>query len=326
MSFLRILSLTAVAATLLLAARTPATAAELTLKGVSCFPEKTYYSERFEDLVKRVNERGKGVLQIRYLGGAPKVMPPFDVGKNLKDGVVDITGCTAGFYQNIVPEIDAIKMAELPVAELRKNGAIEYINKIHNDKMNAQYLGLLNAYGQFHLYLNKPITKPDLTGLKIRVSPLYRAMVEKMGGTAVTSPPADIYTMLERGTVDGYGWPAQGIFDFSWQKVTKYRVDPGFYRTEMEYLVNLDVWKKMEPAQRSLLQTIMLELEKEDSKELAVNDEQRKKQEEAGMKPIRFSPADEKKYLEIGREAAWESIVKASPEHGPKLRQLLTKK
>jgi TRAP-type C4-dicarboxylate transport system substrate-binding protein len=128
MSFLRTLSLTAIAATLALVSHGQAVAAEVTLKGVSCFPEKTYYSLRFEEFVERINAKGKGVLQIRYLGGAPKVMAPFDVGKNLKDGIVEIATCTAGFYTNIVPEIDAIKMVEFPVAELRKRGAIDYLD------------------------------------------------------------------------------------------------------------------------------------------------------------------------------------------------------
>jgi TRAP-type C4-dicarboxylate transport system substrate-binding protein len=302
-----------------------AMSAEILLKAVSCFPEKTYYSLRFEEFLKRVNDRGKGVIQVRYLGGAPKVMATFDVGKNLKDGIVDIASCTAGFYTNVVPEIDAIKLAEMPAPELRKNGALAYMNTIHNQKMNAQYLGLVNNYGEFHIYLNKAIDKPDLTGQKIRVSPIYRAMVEKLGGTAITSAPQDIYTMLERGSVDGFGWPAQGIFDFSWQKVTKFRVDPGFYRTEMNFLVNLNIWKKLEPAQKKLLEEVMLEIEQEDVAEAEVTRTERKKQEEAGMKPIRFSKADEGKYLRTAREAGWEVVLKNSPEHGPKLRQLLSK-
>jgi TRAP-type transport system periplasmic protein len=300
--------------------------AATTLKGVSCFPEKTYYSERFEGLVKRVNERGKDALQIRYLGGAPKVMAPFDVGKNLKDGVIDIAFCTAGFYTNIVPEIDAIKMVEFPAPELRQNGALDYLDKIHQQKMNARYLGLVNNYGQFHLYLNKEINKPDLTGLKIRVSPIYRAMVEKLGGTAITSTPSDVYTMLERGTVDGYGWPAQGIFDFSWQKVTKYRVDPGFYRTEMNLLMNLDAWNKLAGPEKALLETVVREIEAEDVKEAAVTAQERKKQEEAGIKVLRFSPEAEQQYMAIARNAAWDVILKNSPEHGPRLRELFTKK
>ena len=83
-------------------------------------------------------------------------------------------------------------------------------------------------------------------------------MVEKLGGTAVTSAPPEVYTMLERNTVDGYGWPARGIFDFSWQKVTKYRIDPGFYNVDGHFFVNLDVWtKKLNDAQRKTMRDVL---------------------------------------------------------------------
>ena len=45
-----------------------------------------------------------------------------------------------------------------------------------------------------------------------------------------------------------------------------------------------------------------------------------------GGKVLRFSDADAKKYLEIARDAGWEAVIKASPEHGPKLREYFTKK
>jgi TRAP-type C4-dicarboxylate transport system substrate-binding protein len=254
-------------------------------------------------------------------------MPTFDVGKNLKDGVVDIINNTGAYYTNVLPESDALKLTEIPMTELRKNGGFEYINKLHNEKMNAYYLAREFDYEEFHIYLNKEITKPDFTGLKIRVTPIYRAMVEKLGGTAVTSAPPEVYTMLERNTVDGYGWPARGIFDFSWQKVTKYRVDPGFYNADLHILVNLDVWRnKLNDAQRKLLQDVAFEIERKADADKPLNDAERKKQAEAGIKAIRFSPEDEKKYLQIARDAAWEAVIKVSPEHGPKLRELFTKK
>jgi len=307
-------------------AAAPALAQELVLKGASGFPEGTAYSSKFEAFVKQVNEKGKGLLRINYLGGAPKVMPTFDVGKNLGDGLVDIISNTGAYYTNVVPEADAQKLLEVPMAELRKNGGWAYLNKIHNDKMKAFYLARFFNYDEFHIYLNKEIKAPDFSGLKIRVTPIYRAMVEKLGGTAVTSAPPDVYSMLERNTVDGYGWPARGIFDFSWQKVTKYRIDPGFYNADLQVLVNLDVWtKKLNDAQRKLLQDLALAVENDDS-DKQVNAAERKRQEEAGIKVIKFSPADEKKYLQIAREAAWESVMKASPEHGPKLREFFSKK
>jgi TRAP-type C4-dicarboxylate transport system substrate-binding protein len=178
----------------------------------------------------------------------------------------------------------------------------------------------------FHIYLTKEVTKPDFTGLKLRVTPAFRPMAERLGATAVTSPPSELYTMLERNTVDGFGWPARGIFDFSWQKVTKYRIDPGFYNADLHLLINLTVWRsKLNDEQRKLLQNLALELEAKGSEDKEANDAERRRQEQAGMKPIRFSPADEKKYLDTAREAAWEAVNKISPEHGPKLRQLFTK-
>ena len=45
--------------------------------------------------------------------------------------------------------------------------------------------------------------------------------------------PGEVYTALERGVVDGYGWPIGGIFDLNWHERTKFRVDPGFYDAEV---------------------------------------------------------------------------------------------
>jgi TRAP-type C4-dicarboxylate transport system substrate-binding protein len=304
----------------------PTLAQEVVLRGVSGFPEGTAYSSKFEAYVKQVNEKGKGLIRINYLGGAPKVMPTFDVGKNLRDGLVDIISNTGAYYTNVLPEADAQKLLEVSMAELRKNGGMAYLEKIYNDKMKSHYLARTFNHDEFHIYLNKEIKTPDFSGLKIRVTPIYRAMVEKLGGTAVTTAAPEVYTMLERNTVDGYGWPARGIFDFSWQKVTKYRIDPGFYNADLQILVNLDVWtKKLNDAQRKLLTDLAMAIETDTSDRMK-NDAERKKQEAAGIKVIRFSPADEKKYLQVARDAAWEAVIKASPEHGPKLREFFTKK
>ena len=78
----------------------------------------------------------------------------------------------------------------------------------------------------FHLYLNKPIDKPDLKGLTIRVTPVYRAFFAELGANLVQTAPGEVYTALERNVIDGYGWPTQGILDLGWQEKTKYRVDP----------------------------------------------------------------------------------------------------
>ena len=53
----------------------PAFAQEVTLRAISAFQEGTAFSKPFEDFVKKVNEDGKGVIRINFIGG-PRAMPP----------------------------------------------------------------------------------------------------------------------------------------------------------------------------------------------------------------------------------------------------------
>ena len=222
-----------------------AMAQEVTLRLVTAFPENSIYVSHLLKWVKSVNERGKGVLQINFIGG-PRAIPTFEVGNAVKTGVVDIAMSTGAFYTNVMPEADILKLAEKPVAEQRKNGAFDYINNVWNEKANMQYLARMVESQPFHLYLNKKIDKPDLTGLKIRITPVYREFFQALNANVVTTAPGEVYTALERGVVDGYGWPIGGLFDLNWQQHTKYRVDPGFYDAEVSIIVNLDKWKSLD--------------------------------------------------------------------------------
>src|SRR5919198_5523719 len=228
-----------------------APAQEVTLRLVSAFPENQFYVKRTLEWVEKVNKEGKGVLQINFIGG-PKAIPTFEVGKSVQSGVVDIGFTTGAYYTNVMPEADILKLAETSAAEQRKNGGYELINKIWAEKANMRYLAKVVEFTPFHLYLNKKIDKPDLTGLKIRVTPVYRDFFTALGATAIQTPPAEVYTALERGVVDGYGWPIGGIFDLNWHEKTKFRVDPGFYNTEVSLIGNLSAYQRLTPEQRSL--------------------------------------------------------------------------
>ena len=196
-------------------------------------PRAPQFSKNFERFIEKVNADGKGVIKINYIGG-PRAMPPFEVGNAVRTRVVDIANVTGAFYTNLMPEADGFKLIGKPMSEQRKNGTWEYINQLHNQKLNSYYLARQFHNVPFHIYLNKKIDKIDFTGLKIRVTPVYRDVVEALGGTPITTAPGEVYTALERGVVDGYGWPVTGIFDLGWDKVTKFRMEPPFYSVEVE--------------------------------------------------------------------------------------------
>jgi TRAP-type C4-dicarboxylate transport system substrate-binding protein len=301
-----------------------AQAQEVTLRVVSAFAENTTYVKNLEGMIKALNASGKGTLQLNFIGG-PKAMPPFEVGNAVRTGVVDIGMSTGAFYTTIMPEADALKLTQMPGPELRKNGAVDLINRIWNDKANMQYLGRVIDYTPFHLYLNKKIDKPDLTGLKIRVTPVYRDFFQALGATVVTTAPGEVYTALERGVVDGYGWPIQGIFDMNWQEKTKFRVDPGFYSAEVSLIMNLDKWKALGPAQKDVLMKNVIALENANDSWKKANDDDTKRQAQVGIQVITFDSATSKKYVDTAYDVAWTNLIKASPTYGPQMKKLFSR-
>jgi TRAP-type transport system periplasmic protein len=299
-------------------------AQEVTLKGITSFAEKTFYSRGFEKFIDKVNADGKGKIQINYIGG-PKAMPPFEVGNALKGGVVDIVNATGAFYTNVFPEADAWKLTERPMAELRKKGGFDYMAKLYAEKMNAVFLARHIDDNPFHLYLTKAITKPDLTGLKLRITPVYREFFQALGATVVQTPPGEVYTALERGVVDGYGWPITGIFDLGWHERTKFRVDPGFYSAEVSILINKASLEKLNPEQRKVILDAAAWLEGQAAETAKENATDIAKQQAAGIQVIEFKGADGEAFRAKAYETGWAGIIAKSPEHGPKLRELFSK-
>jgi TRAP-type C4-dicarboxylate transport system substrate-binding protein len=299
-----------------------AAAQEVTLRAVSSFAEGSFSSAPFERFIEKVNKDGKGVIQINYIGG-PRAIPPFEVGNAVRSKVVDIANVAAAFYTNLMPEADAVKLLNKPAAEQRKNGTFELLEQIHQQKLNSHYLARQFVSVPYHFYVNKKLDKLDFSGLKIRVTPVYRDLVQTLNGTSITTPPGEVYTALERNVVDGYGWPALGVFDFGWDKVTKFRIDPGFYSVDVGVLVNSDAWKGLNEAQRKVLTDAALWLESLDDTENPANvNADRDRQAKAGIETLNFGPAVSAEFVKKANSLAWDAVIARSPEFGKKLRAI----
>lgn len=301
-----------------------ASAQEVTLRLVSAFAENGIYVQRMLPWVQKVNAEGKGVLQINFIGG-PKAIPPFEAGNAVKTGVVDMALNTGAFYTNVMPEADFLKLTQLPVAEQRRNGAFDAINKVWNEKANMQYLARMVENQPFHIYTNKKVDKPDLTGQKIRITPVYRDFFQALNANVITTPPGEVYTALERGVVDGYGWPIGGIFDLNWQEKTKYRIDPGFYDAEVSLIMNLPAYRKLTEPQRAYLQKQLLALEAENTFWTKYTTDEVARQEKAGIQTIRFDAATSKAFRDKAYDIGWASAIKQSPEIAGRFKTLFSK-
>ena len=301
-----------------------ASAQETTLSALNFIPNNQAFGAPLVEFVDEVNRDGRGLIKIDIKPfGA---IPVFEMGNAIKTGVADLANLPATFYQNLLPVGEAIKLMTKPPEEFRRNGGFEFYNKLHHDRVNAEVLGLYGFGADFHLYLrDKPIAKADLTGLKLRVTPIYRAHFRALGAQIVVLPPPEVQAALERGIVDGYGWPLWDIKGPGWERYTKYRVEPGFYQVIGGFIMNLDKWKSLRSDQRQFLARKGEEYERNfKGNAAAKNTRFAKEQADAGVQVIRLAGAEADKFLKTAYDAGWEEHLKADPENAAKLRKFIS--
>ena len=298
---------------------------KVTLKAVTFQGKHVTFVDAYFMFQKRLEQAANGRITVNYIGG-PEAIPPFEQIEAVKNGLVDMAFLPAAYYVPQMAVADAVKLSKITPWEERQTGAFDFLNQQHQQKVNAVYLGRFSNGIQFHIYLNKKIEKPDLSGLKIRVTPVYKPFVEALGGVPVTTSPGEVYTALERGVVDGYGWPSIKISDFGWHEVTKYVVDPGFYQVDVCILVNLDTWNRLPKDLQQVLTDVAKEIEHEASGYFnKIIKEERDLITQKGVQVLEFSPDDEKQYLEIAYKSGWARVSAKSPDDAAKLKKMIDK-
>jgi TRAP-type C4-dicarboxylate transport system substrate-binding protein len=301
----------------------------IVLRGITPWTADYDLSNAFFKFQELVNARLKGKVTITYLGG-PEVVPPNQQVQALKNGVVDVVLGAAAYYRSEVPMSAAVQFSNKLPSELRKSGYYDIMRKIHMDQGGVVYLANTAGGNRFRMYTAKKIDKPDFTGMKLRVSPVYSPLVRALGGAPVSMAPGDVYTAMERGVVDGYGWTYTGIDVFGWTEVTKFVINHPFYSLDGALLINKAVWDKMPADVQATLNQIGADLEVEVQKyigdKLGKEDQKLRK---LGVQPINFSKADADRYIKVAYDAGWKDFIeknadtiKANPGLLEKLQQL----
>lgn len=298
----------------------------IVIKVVQSWPKPVEWNRPGEQYLKWAEMRLKGKVKFEILGG-PEVVPTFQQGEAVRNGVVDMMLGAINYYSGQIPAVDCFKLFTLPPWELRKRGVYDYINKLHQEKLNAFFIGnTLPANVPFCLYTTFPVKKlEDFKGKTIRVTAIYRAFVEAMGGSPAIIAPSEVYTALQRGTVDGLGWPEMGLRDLGWHEVIKYRIDPGFYALDGTAVMNLDKWKSLPPDVQEGLVTAVEEIEKaiwiEYDRMLG---NEKKALPKAGVQIIQLDPKEAKRYSDLAYKAGWDELLtKRAPKEAPKIKDML---
>jgi TRAP-type transport system periplasmic protein len=248
-------------------------AAQDRITATHAFPKNFVYSQSFLEFVRKANAAGKGVFEISVRGG-PEAIPMMEQANAARNGVVDMVYGACSFYAATVPECDAVVASSIDGPTARKSGAYEAFNQAHQKRMGVQFLGWFDSGIQFHLWSTKEFKFDakgdlDIRGFKVRGNPIYNAfLTNHLGAQVITLNSPEMYTALERGTVDISPWTSIGIMDPQWDKYLKYRLDPGFFSTDLGVIVNLQKWNALSPKTREILNRVSIEHEQASLKTL----------------------------------------------------------
>lgn len=311
-----------------------ASAQEVTLRAVTGVSSRSVVSQVFLTWVKEVNDRGKGIVKIQYIGG-PEITPPFQQAQALKRGLFDILYAPGAFYAGDVREVDALIASNKPVDELRKNGAMAYMNRLWRQQLGAEILGWFDTYVRFHMYLGKnskftmPKTEAEmksmLTGTKMFSTPTFREFQVALGATPVSLKITEILSAMDKGVIQGLGWPEYGMTGLGFGRVITARIDPTYYRGNILTLVNGRKWDSLPKKVKDFLTAEAIRYETGGSKTFVRAQVEREQGilKKGGMKIITLPGNLAKAYRRIAHDIAWKRLEKRSPKHAAKLRELM---
>ena len=302
--------------------------AEVQLSVITAWNRSLEFAQDFNaHFVKPFNERAAGIAHIRYLGG-PEAIPQRQMAYALRRGVVDMYFGAASYMLGLVPEADAFLAASVTPAEARTNGGLDIIQDIWATKLNAYFLGWHQTGPKLHIFtITAPAFRanglPDLAGRRVRTTPTYRAFLNAVGTVPVDIPSGEVYTALERGTVDAIAWSSTSLADQGFQKFVRYRIDPGVLGVIMTLQINLDRWHTLPPDVQALLLVENLRYESESRATfLRIEAEEKNRLAADGMTFTVLPGMAAPVYARLASDAVWARMGKQVPDAVTRLKPL----
>ncbi|RMX00445.1 ABC transporter substrate-binding protein [Allofranklinella schreckenbergeri] len=220
-------------------------------------------AEKMAALVKGMSG-GKFEISVHPAG---ELMPAFGVVDALQNDTIDMAQ-TAGYYFTGKDAVFAFSCAiPFGLTTLQMNAWKDHGNgrkylDAFFEKYNFFSASSGNTGTQMGGWYRKEIKSPeDFKGLKMRLGGgLFGETMAKLGVVAQNIPAGDIYTALEKGTLDAVEFV--GPIDdekLGFNRVAPYYYYPGWWEAsaELEFFINLKKYKALSPEYQLMLQTAM---------------------------------------------------------------------
>ncbi|MDQ7785177.1 MAG: TRAP transporter substrate-binding protein DctP, partial [Desulfomonilaceae bacterium] len=215
----------------------------------------------FGKFVQMISALSNGRIEIT-LFPVGALVPAKEMLEAVSNGSLDMAQIAEGYYAKVVPVSEIAAGIPFLFRDLDESKIFMW------EKGFVQVLR--EGYAKQNVYVipwetfpvglmtKKPVkTVDDLKKMKIRAHGTMADLLGGVGASAVFIPGGELYTALATGVVDGGQWGDAGpMYTMKFHEVLKNYMHPEPIVGAWASLgINMDVWKKMTPEQRAIIET-----------------------------------------------------------------------
>ena len=225
------------------------------------------YGDATKEFAKRVQEMSNGRLVIT-IDSANKHKSALGIFDFVTSGQYDMGHSASYFWKG--KDLDTLFFTTMPfgmitherLAWYHYGGGAELAKKVYKKHGVTHYPA--GSGSQMGGWFKKEINSvDDLKGLKMRIPGFAGEVLSKVGASVVNIAPGELYTSLERNTIDALEWVGPS-FDL---RMGFHKIAPYYYTgwhepgSEIQFLVNNESFNKLPVDLQNIVKTAMRESE-----------------------------------------------------------------
>ena len=284
-----------------------ATAQELRLLNAfdSRYPPTKMLVQKYADTI---TAKTGGKVTFRISG--PEVVNAFQQFQPASSGAFDVFFTVQPYHVGTTSVSFGIYSIDPDPAAFRKAGVFDYLAKEY-DRYNLKLLAIIpgsnKGTGAYHAAMRDPLGPDgDLKGKRVRGNPLYLSLITSLGGSMVNLQVGEVYSSLQKGTIDGAFGPITGSMDYKWHEVGKYSMRPNFGYIYQFLFIHHAAYAKLPPDTQKLVVDEAAAMEVPGMRTM---DETQKKEDEAltkaGVIHTQINPAKFAAAYQAFNEGIW---------------------
>lgn len=227
-------------------------------------PNFPIFGDATKDMAAMAEKMSNGRLKIR-IDSANKHKAPFGVFDLVKAGQYDMGHSASYYWKGKVP--NTLFFTSMPFgmtaaeqyAWFYYGDGMELMQEVYEPHNMLSFPGG-NTGIQMGGWFRKEIKSlDDLQGLKMRIPGFAGEVFAKVGVSPTNIAPGELYTALERNTIDAVEWVGPALdLRLGFQQIANYYYT-GWHEpaTELQFLVNQDTWNKLPEDLQEILRVAM---------------------------------------------------------------------